>query len=75
MIDESDDRITVLAREYNPAAMEFHRRAVSGRGYALEGQIVPQKFLILDGPGAPTELFDGELFYAVRFVRRDAGED
>ena len=31
------DRITVLAKEFTPAAMEFHRRNMSARGYRMEG--------------------------------------
>ena len=73
MTEYTEDHITVLAKEFTPAAMEFHRRAMSDKGYALDGQIVPQKFMMLDGPGEPSELFDGEVYYAARFVRRDVG--
>ena len=73
MTEYTEDRITVLAKEFTPAAMEFHRRAMSDKGYALDGQIMPQKFMMLDGPGEPSELFDGEAYYAARFVRRDVG--
>ncbi|MDP7547508.1 MAG: AMP nucleosidase [Alphaproteobacteria bacterium] len=73
MSDDSQDRITVLAKEFTPAAMEYHRRAMGERGYVLAGPIVPQKFLMLDGPGEPTELFDGEVRFAATFVHR--GED
>ncbi len=71
MSDSSDDRITVLAKEFTPAAMEYHRRAMGKQGYTLAGPIVAQKFLMLEGPGDPVELFDGELFYAATFVHRD----
>ena len=73
MTEYTEDRITVLAKEFTPAAMEFHRRSMSDKGYALDGQIVSQKFMMLDGPGEPSELFDGEVYYAARFVRRDVG--
>ena len=73
MTEYTEDRITVLAKEFTPAAMEFHRRAMSDKGYALDGQIASQKFMMLDGPGEPSELFDGEVYYAARFVRRDVG--
>ena len=73
MTEYTEDRITVLAKEFTPAAMEFHRRSMSDKGYALDGQIVSQKFMMLDGPGEPRELFDGEVYYAARFVRRDVG--
>lgn len=64
------ERITVLARDFTPAAMEFHRRNMSEKGYRMEGQIVPRKFQMIEGMGAPKELFDGEMFYAVTFVRK-----
>ena len=73
MTEYTEDRITVLAKEFTPAAMEFHRRSMSDKAYALDGQIVSQKFMMLDGPGEPSELFDGEVYYAARFVRRDVG--
>ena len=37
---ELPERITVLARDFTPAAMEFHRRNMSEKGYRMEGQIV-----------------------------------
>ncbi|MGB3809267.1 MAG: AMP nucleosidase [Parvibaculum sp.] len=64
------ERITVLAKDFTPAAMEFHRRNMSEKGYRMEGQIVQRKFQMIEGLGAPKELFDGELFYAVTFVRK-----
>jgi hypothetical protein len=66
------ERITVLAKDFTPAAMEFHRRNMSEKGYRMEGQIVQRKFQMIEGLGAPTDLFDGELFYAVTFVRKGA---
>ncbi|KAB7739507.1 AMP nucleosidase [Parvibaculum sedimenti] len=64
------ERITVLAREFTPAAMEFHRRNMSEKGYRMEGQIVQRRFQMIEGLGAPKDLFDGELFYAATFVRK-----
>ncbi len=79
MADEKDtsnlpERITVLAREFTPAAMEFHRRNMSEKGYRMEGQIVRRKFQMIEGLGAPNDLFDGELLYAVTFVRKGVGK-
>lgn len=79
MADEKDtsdlpERITVLAREFTPAAMEFHRRNMSEKGYRMEGQIVRRKFQMIEGLGAPSDLFDGELLYAVTFVRKGVGK-
>jgi hypothetical protein len=75
MADETNtdlpERITVLAREFTPAAMEFHRRNMSEKGYRMEGQIVRRKFQMIEGLGAPKDLFEGELFYAVTFVRKN----
>ena len=65
------ERITVLARDFTPAAMEFHRRNMSEKGYRMEGQIVQRKFQMIEGMEAPKDLFDGELFYAVTFVRKN----
>jgi len=67
------ERITVLAKEFTPAAMEFHRRNMSEKGYRMEGQIVQRRFQMIEGMGAPKDLFDGEAFYAVTFVRKSAG--
>ena len=68
---QQPERITVLAEEFTPAAMEFHRRTMSARGYRMEGQITPRRYMTFDGPGEPTDLFDGKEYYAVTFVRKD----
>jgi len=69
---ELPERITVLAKEFTPAAMEFHRRNMSEKGYRMEGQIVQRRFMMIEGLGASKELFDGELYYAATFVRKNA---
>jgi len=68
--EDMPERITVLAKDFTPAAMEFHRRHMSEKGFRMEGQIVPRKFQMIEGMGEPTDLFDGEPFYAVTFVRK-----
>ncbi len=68
--DSEPERITVLAREFTPAAIEYHRRRMGDRGYELEGRITPRKFQMLESPEAPKELFGGEAYYAVTFVKR-----
>ena len=68
---QQPERITVLAEEFTPAAMEFHRRNMSARGYRMEGQINPRRYMMIDGPGEPTDLFEGKEYYAVTFVRKD----
>lgn len=69
--DNIPERITVLAHDFTPAAMEFHRRNMSARGYRMEGTITPRRFMMIEGMGEPTELFEGTEFYAVTFVRKD----
>ena len=52
MTEENDkkiERITVLAEDFTPAAMEFHRKNMSARGYRMEGTIVPRKFQMISG--------------------------
>ena len=68
--DQLPERITVLAREFTPAAMDFHRRNMSAKGYRLEGRVTPRKFFLTDGLGEAEPLFDGETYYAVTFVRQ-----
>lgn len=68
------ERITVLAREFTPAAMEFHRRNMSARGYRMEGKITPRLYMMIEGEGEPAELFDGAELYAVTFVRKESEE-
>ncbi len=63
------ERVTVLAREFSPAAMEYHRREMGKQGFELSGPIVAHKFMMLEGPGKPTDLFDGEAYFAATFTR------
>ena len=72
---ELPKRITVLAREFTPAAMEFHRRNMSAKGYRLEGRVTPRKFFLTDGLGEADALFDGKTYYAVTFVRQLDDDD
>ena len=67
--EDFPERITVLSKDFMPAAMEYHRRAMADKGYRLDGSITPRKFLLIDGLGAPKELFNGETYFAVTFVR------
>jgi len=71
MSDENEERerITVLAKDFTPAAMEFHRSHMAEKGYRMEGSIVQRRFQILEGMQEPQDLFEGEPFYAVTFVR------
>ena len=78
MIDIQDDgieRITVLAKEFMPAAMEYHRREMGKQGFSLAGPIVKRKYFMIEGEvGAPTALFDGEAYYAATFTRQKPAE-
>ncbi len=71
---EQPERITVLARDFTPAAMEFHRRNMSARGYRMEGQITARRFMMIEGVEEPKPLFEGEEFFAVTFVRKESAE-
>ena len=72
--DDGIERITVLAKEFMPAAMEYHRREMGKQGFSLAGPIVKRKYFMIDGPGEPNALFGGEAYYAATFTRqRPAG--
>ncbi len=73
--DTMPDRITVLAKEFTPAAMEFHRRHMAEKGYRLEGGITPRQFQVTDGLGDPEILFDGAMYYAATFVKSAKADD
>ena len=63
------ERVSVVSKEFTPAAMEFHRRNMSEQGYRLEGAITPRKLMLTDGLGEPQDLLDGEIYYVATFVR------
>ena len=72
MVEENNkktERITVLAEDFTPAAMEFHRKNMSARGYRMEGTIVPRKFQMISGAEEAQDLFDGKEYFAVTFVK------
>lgn len=71
--DGGADRITVLAKEFTPAAMEYHRREMGRKGYSLAGPIVQHQFSVIEGPGVPEPLFGGEAYFAATFVRKSQG--
>jgi hypothetical protein len=67
--DEQPERVTVIAKEFTPAAMEYHRRRLGEQGYAIEGPIGRHKFVVIEDTGALVELFDGVPYYAATFIR------
>lgn len=64
-------RITILARTFSAAAMEFHRAKMAERGYRMEGRIESAVFQMIEGEQTPSDLFGGEPLFAVTFVRRE----
>ena len=43
------ERITILAREFTAAALEFHRGKMAEKGYRMEGSITPRSFKMIEG--------------------------
>ena len=66
------ERITILAREFSAAALEFHRGKMAEKGYRMEGSITPRAFKLIEGVEAPKDLFDGETLFAVTFVKKES---
>ena len=66
------ERITILAREFTAAALEFHRGRMAEKGYRMEGSITPRYFKMLEGTEQPKDLFDGDPLFSVTFVKRDS---
>lgn len=71
-MSQDPQRITILAREFTAAALEFHRGKMAERGYRMEGTITPRTFQMIEGVEPPKDIFDGEPLFAVTFVKRDA---
>lgn len=69
-MSEKPHRITILAKTFSAAAMEFHRAKMAERGYRMEGRIEPATFQMIEDLGSPEPLFDGEPLFAVTFVLR-----
>lgn len=70
-MSDTPHRITILARNFSAAAMEFHRSKMAEKGYRMEGRIEPAVFQMIEDVAAPEPLFDGEPLFAVTFVKRD----
>ncbi|WP_031549188.1 hypothetical protein [Parvularcula oceani] len=68
---QDPERITILAREFTAAALEFHRGKMAQKGYVMEGSITPRTFQMIEGHEAPSDLFDGEPLFAVTFRKKD----
>ena len=70
-MSQDPERITILAREFTAAALEFHRGKMAQKGYRLEGSITPRNFQMIEGHDAPKDLFDGDPLFSVTFVKKD----
>lgn len=71
MTTENPSRITILAKSFSAAAVEFHRSNMAERGYQLESRIEPTKVQLVDEEtGQPKDLFDGEVMFSVSFVKK-----
>ena len=66
--DAEEDRVTILASSFGHAALEFHKRRMADEGYRLESRISGHRFFKSD-LGQLDALFDGEVQYAVTFVK------
>lgn len=73
-MSKDPERITILAREFTAAALEFHRGRMAEKGYRMEGSITPRTFKMIEGANQPVDLFDGEPLFAVTFVKRESAD-
>ena len=64
------ERITIVSRDFTPAAMEYHRRRLGEQGYTIEGPIMRGRVFHVDGPAPPRPLLDADECFSVTFVRR-----
>ncbi len=72
--DDDCERLTIIARDATPAALEFHRQRLGEQGYSIAGRIERHRFQLVDGPGRPSDLFSGSPFYAATFIRTNSGK-
>ena len=66
----SDKQITIIAENFETAALEFHRRNLSDEGYRMVSPISTTKIEKLEGPERHV-LFEGKPMYMVTFVKSD----
>lgn len=64
-------RITMLAKTFSAAAVEFHRGRMAERGYRMEGRIEPTVLQMIGDDGEISPAFDGEPLFAVTFVKKE----
>ena len=64
----SDQQITIIAENFESAALEFHRRNLSDEGYRRAGPISTSKIERVEGPDRQI-MFEGKPMYMVTFVK------
>jgi hypothetical protein len=64
----SEERITIIAKTAEEAAIEFHRRRLSEKGFRMDGPINKSRFELVDDMTTET-LFDDEEMFVVTFVK------
>ena len=64
----SDQQITIIAENFESAALVFHRRNLSDEGYRMAGPISSSKIERLEGPDRQV-MFEGMPMYMVTFVK------
>lgn len=64
-------RITILAKTFSAAALEFHRGRMADRGYRMEGRIESTVFQLIDEDGRTEPALGGEPLFMVTFVKRE----
>ena len=62
-----EDRITIIAESFEEAALEFHRRRLSEKGYRMAGPITQSRFEMIDGTDRDV-LFGDKMMFAVTFT-------
>lgn len=71
MQTDGPDRITIVAKEFTSAAMEYHRQRMAEKGYTIDAPIVKHRFYETDGMGEPVPVFNGEMRYSATFVKKN----
>ncbi|MBE04566.1 MAG: AMP nucleosidase [Gammaproteobacteria bacterium] len=70
METDGPECITIIAEDFSPAAMEYHRQRMAEKGYTIDTPIVRHRFYETDGLGEPKSMFDGQVRYSATFVKK-----
>ena len=71
--EQTVERVTVVAKEFTAAALEYHRQRLGQQGYSIEGPIGRHRFVLVGDDGQTQEMFGGAGYYAATFVRTRKG--